>query len=287
MNRTALRVLALSLLAWLTACGSSGSPGISGTGGATGTGGGGGHGTAGASGTGGEKGSGGTGTGGGGRGGGGVSGHGGAGKGGAGTGAVGGTTATGGVMGSGGAAGQMGGGGAGAMGGSPGHGGAGGTSACQAVTVLDRSCQTAADCFAAQHQTNCCGQRAFLGLNTSVKAIYTGLEPQCDQTYPACGCAETQPTTDDGSVVRFDQTPGVACVQGVCTTFVPDCAGPCPTGTTCFSCMTHNTTFAACTTMCADSSACHDSTLPYCQYGSSGNRYGMFCTSTGVVCDGK
>jgi len=153
--------------------------------------------------------------------------------------------------------------------------------------MLDRSCQSAADCFAAVHQTNCCGQRAYLGLRTSVQSVYAGLEPQCMRTYPACGCAETQPTTDDGSLLRFDQMPGVACVQGVCTTFVPDCAAPCPTGTTCFSCLSHSTTFAACTTMCADSGACQDSTLPYCQYGSSGNRYGMFCTATGVTCDAR
>jgi len=153
--------------------------------------------------------------------------------------------------------------------------------------ALDRSCQSTADCFAAVHQTNCCGQRAYLGLHTSAQSTYSSLEPQCEQTYPACGCAETQPTTDDGSVLRFNQMPGVACVQGVCTTFVPDCAAPCPTGTTCFSCLSHSTTFAACTTMCAGSSACHDASLPYCQYGSSGNTYGMYCTAADITCDAR
>jgi len=306
MNRTAFRVLTLSIWAWLTACGSSGGPGTGGTGGSggsagheaggvSGTGGSGGRGgspgtggsaSGGVPGQAGQQGSGGSGTGGGGKGGatagGGASGHGGQG-----TGGVAGAAATGGVTGSGGAAGQAGGGGAGAGGGAAGHGGAGGTSPCKAVVALDRSCQTAADCFAAVHQTNCCGQRAYLGLHTSAQSTYSSLEPQCEQTYPACGCAETQPTTDDGSVLRFNQMPGVACVQGVCTTFVPDCAAPCPTGTTCFSCLSHSTTFAACTTMCAGSSACHDASLPYCQYGSSGNTYGMYCTAADVTCDAR
>lgn len=188
-------------------------------------------------------------------------------------------------MGTGGAAGQNGGGGAGGRGGTAGHGGVGGTSPCAAVVALDRSCQSVSDCFAAVHQVNCCGQRTYLGLRTSAQSSYSSLEPQCKQTYPACECAEQPPTTDDGSRVKFDQTPGVACVQGVCTTFVPDCGAPCKAGTTCFSCMSHSTMYAACTTMCVDDPICPDSTMPLCQYGSSGNTYGTFCTATGVACD--
>lgn len=166
-----------------------------------------------------------------------------------------------------------------------GHGGAGGASACQAVLALDRSCQTDSDCFAAVHQTNCCGQRLFTGLRTSVQSSYDALESQCEQAYPKCGCAEQEPTTDDGSRLRYTDMAKVACVQGTCTTFTPYCGAPCAAGTTCFTCMTHSALFAACTTMCADSSACHDPALPLCQYGSSGNTVGMFCTASGIACD--
>ena len=71
------------------------------------------------------------------------------------------------------------------------------------------------------------------------------------------------------------------------TWFVPDCGQPCSAGTTCFSCITKPTMFAACTTMCADSNACADPTLPLCQMGMSGNTSGKFCTASNVTCDTK
>ena len=183
-----------------------------------------------------------------------------------------------------------GGGNAGASGsaGSTGGGGAGGTtSPCQAVLALDRSCTTAADCFAGAHTTNCCGQVQFIGFRNSVKTQFQTLEAQCDASYPLCGCAAGQPTADDGSRLRFSDQAGVTCLQGKCTTFVPDCGQPCSAGTTCFSCITKPTMFAACTTMCADSNACADPTLPLCQMGTSGNTSGKFCTAANVVCDTK
>jgi len=182
----------------------------------------------------------------------------------------------------------IGGAGGGGSGGSTGGGGAGGTtSPCQAVLALDRSCTTAADCFAGAHTTNCCGQVQFIGFRNSVKTQFQTLEAQCDLTYPLCGCAAGQPTADDGSRLRFTDQAGVTCVQGKCTTFVPDCGQPCGAGTTCFSCSNHAQIFAACTTMCADSNACSDPTLPLCQMGMSGNTSGKFCTASNVACDTK
>jgi hypothetical protein len=174
----------------------------------------------------------------------------------------------------------------GSSGGSTGGGGAGGTtSPCQAVLGLDRSCTTAADCFAGAHTTNCCGQVQFVGFRNSVKTQFQTLEAQCDATYPACDCATGQPTADDGSRLRFNDQAGVTCVQGKCTTFVPDCGQPCAAGTTCFSCANRTQMFAACTTMCADSNGCTDATLPLCQMGTSGNTSGKFCTAANVACD--
>jgi hypothetical protein len=171
------------------------------------------------------------------------------------------------------------------LGGPDGGGGAGGSGACQAVLALDRSCTSSNDCIAVSHTTNCCGQEQVFGLRASEQARFTMLEAQCDPTYPACGCAAQQPFADDGSPLRFQQTAGVTCVQGQCTTFVPECGAPCATGTTCFSCTNHGSTFAACTTPCAGSGECHDPALPLCQSGSTGNTYGMFCTASNVACD--
>jgi hypothetical protein len=195
-----------------------------------------------------------------------------------------------GAGGAGGATGRAGGGGVAGSGGSTGGrggatGGAGGASICQAVLALDRSCTTAADCFAGTHISNCCGQTQYVGFNKSAKTTFESLEGQCDATYPPCGCAALQPTTDDGSRLRSDRQPGVTCLQGKCTTFVTDCGEPCATGTTCFSCSNHTREFAACTTMCTVSDECHDSTLPLCQMGQSGNTAGKFCTAADVACD--
>jgi len=171
-------------------------------------------------------------------------------------------------------------------GGAAGGGGAGGTtSPCQAILALDRSCTAAADCFAGAHVSNCCGQVQFIGFRNSVKTQFQTLETQCHATYPPCGCAAQQPSADDGSRLRFIDQADVTCVQGKCTTFVPDCGQPCGAGTTCFSCANHALMFAACTTTCTDSAACTDPTLPLCQMGSSGNTSGKFCTAANVQCD--
>ena len=175
--------------------------------------------------------------------------------------------------------------GSGSLGGPDGGGGAGGSGACQAVLALDRSCATGADCIAVSHTSNCCGQEQIIGLRATEQAHFAMLEAQCDPTYPACGCAAQQPFVDDGSHVQFQGTAGVTCVQGKCTTFVPECGQPCATGTTCFSCSSHGSLSGACTTACTGSTDCHDPNLPLCQSGSTGNTYGMYCTASTVACD--
>jgi hypothetical protein len=271
-NMKKLVVLAFSVL--LAGCGSvtplDNDGAASGAGGGPGSGGAGvgGHGT----GTGGARGSGGeTGTGGMGQGG---------------SEGLGGRAGSGGKTGSGGREGGTGGYNAG-TGGKAGTDGAGGVTACQTIAALDHSCTVDADCFAGRRIINCCGTARVVGLRVADKATFDQLEPQCDASYPACGCAMGATTTDDGSVMKLNGNAGVACVQGTCTTFVAECGHPCATGTTCFSCVTHLTTFAACTTACTTSNDCHDPSLPLCQLGTSGNVSGQYCTSTGIACDTK
>ena len=108
-----------------------------------------------------------------------------------------------------------------------------------------------------------------------MKTQFQTLEAQCDLTYPLCGCAAGQPTADDGSRLRFTDQAGVTCLQGKCTTFVPDCGQPCGAGTTCFSCISKPTMFAACTTMCADSNACSRSDASALPDGHVGKHVGQ------------
>jgi len=155
------------------------------------------------------------------------------------------------------------------------------------VLALDRSCTTAADCFAGAHTTDCCGNGHFIGFRTSEQARFQKLEMECDATYPACGCPAEQPIADDGSRLAFNQQAGVTCLQGKCTTFVPDCGAPCGAGTTCFTCSNHTSVFAACTTTCTDSNQCTTAALPLCQMGMSGNVADKYCTAANVQCDSK
>ncbi len=238
-----------------TGTGGGGSTGAAGRGGATGS-----------AGTGGSMGSGGSDGGRGGAGG-SVGGRGGAGG-------TGGSAGTGGIAGTSGSGGSTGGGGAGGM-----------ASACQAILALDRSCTVAADCVAAAHVTNCCGQLQIIGFNSSEMTRFQTLEAQCYPPPHTCDCPVVPPNADDGSRLRSKAEAAVACWQGKCTTFQPDCGQPCGAGTTCFSCVNHLAMFAACTTRCTDSSMCADPTLPLCQMGSSGNTVGQFCTTAGVQCD--
>jgi hypothetical protein len=162
--------------------------------------------------------------------------------------------------------------------------------ACLTVQTLDRSCTTDADCFAAQNVADCCGRLQYIGLRTTEQTRYTTLETQCKSQWPACTCATGPTTTDDGSKIKSTTSVGVTCHQGVCTTFVPACGGPCATGTTCFSCQVPNGQYGACTTPCTDTAAssdCTNTSLPRCQMGASGNVDGTYCTAASVMCDRK
>jgi hypothetical protein len=270
--------------------GSAGSAaGRGGTGGAVGTGGA--TATAGAGGSGGGAGTGGAGatagTGSGGRGGNGSGGTGGTGgSAGAGSGGSGARGGSGGGAGHGGA-------GAAGSGGAGGGAGTGGGNACTSVQSLDRSCTTDADCFVAKNIADCCGRLQYIGLRTTEQAVYNGLEPQCQSTWPACACVTRPTITDDGSTIQNTMAPagvGVTCRQGLCTTFVRACGGPCAAGLTCFSCQVAGGQWGACTTACTDTAAssdCTNTSLPRCQVGQTGNVAGSYCTAANVMCDTK
>jgi hypothetical protein len=193
---------------------------------------------------------------------------------GTGTAGAGGGTASGGVIGSGGVS------------------GTGGTltNPCLIILTLDRSCTTTEDCFSAATIADCCGSGRVVGLRKSEQAKYADLEQQCEATWPACACPTGPTILDDGSTTMPGMSVGVTCQDGVCTTFVPACEGPCASGTTCFSCQVPGGQFAACTTPCKDvdgGTDCPNPDLPRCQHGTSGNTYGTYCTSATAACDGR
>ena len=162
------------------------------------------------------------------------------------------------------------------------------TNPCLLIPTLDRSCTTGDDCFAATTTADCCGSGRVVGLRKTEQASYADLEEQCQGVWPACACPTGPTILDDGSTILPDMSVGVTCQGGVCTTFVPACEHPCPSGTTCFSCQIPGGQFAACTTPCKDvdgGTDCPNPELPRCQQGTSGNTYGTFCTSATATCD--
>jgi hypothetical protein len=184
----------------------------------------------------------------------------------------------------GGAGGASGSGGDGRGGGS-GAGGTGGASgnSCLEVRTLDRSCAADDDCFAALHTVNCCGTEKYIGLRVTERSRYETLEAQCHMTWPACQCASGVTTTDDGSVPAPGTAPSAACRQGVCTTYVLACGGPCAPGTTCFTCNDGPGVFAVCSTACNSAAECPSAELPACRHATSGAYY-EFCAPSGVTC---
>lgn len=87
-----------------------------------------------------------------------------------------------------------------------------------AFPMFDKSCRTDGDCFAALHQTDCCGNVRALGLNVSQQMAFTQAETTCRGQYPGCGCPARPPTDeDDRTSVTGDF--GARCASGACRSF--------------------------------------------------------------------
>jgi hypothetical protein len=150
---------------------------------------------------------------------------------------------------------------------------------CVKSAMLDRSCVQDADCFAVQHEVNCC-RLEDIGLNVSQKAQSQNLEAQCKAIYGVCGCVPGPPIADDGSTVAFG-VGAVACVHGVCTTYSPACNHPCTNGLSCHSCNAGSVTLGTCSAPCTDDTSCTDPALPSCQVDIFGD---PFCAAADLSC---
>jgi hypothetical protein len=161
-----------------------------------------------------------------------------------------------------------------------GGGGTGGASACQQIAALDRTCTTDADCVAVLHTTSCCGSASWIGLHASETQRFRTLESACDATYPACGCASGEPTTDDGSTIAFGASTaaGVSCTGGVCKTFAAACGHACDTGRSCLTCGSTS----VCSLRCTADTSCTEAAYPKCMFGFGGG----LCADAAQSCTG-
>ena len=83
--------------------------------------------------------------------------------------------------------------------------------------TFDRRCGGDGDCFAALHQTDCCGNVRATGLHVSARAAFEEAERTCRAQYPGCGCPARPPTDDDDRsslTGMFD----ARCAAGECRT---------------------------------------------------------------------
>lgn len=96
-------------------------------------------------------------------------------------------------------------------------------SACAQIDALDRHCTTDTDCSSAIHAADCCGTYAAVGFAGYEADEYATLEPLCEASYPACGCAARPTMTDSGEMVSSPSDVQVACVirgtGAVCMTY--------------------------------------------------------------------
>ena len=96
-----------------------------------------------------------------------------------------------------------------------------GGSSATSFPTFDRSCRGDADCFVAQHQTDCCGNSRAMGLAVSQRDAFTAAERICSAMYPGCGCPARPPVADDGMIAVPPAMIVAACRSGLCTSFVP------------------------------------------------------------------
>jgi hypothetical protein len=193
----------------------------------------------------------------------------------------------GGAAGGGGESGSPGGGLAGSgQGGSAGTGagggsaGAGGASACDAATIVDRKCTLNTECLAVLHTTNCCGAATWFGIYAAAADKFAMLEKECDASYPKCGCAAGAPVAEDGSVIPFGQTAGVACVSGTCKTFSPECGHACAAARSCLTCSNKNIQKSTCSLRCMADKDCTDPAYMSCQVSFGGG----ICVPPNATC---
>ncbi len=84
--------------------------------------------------------------------------------------------------------------------------------------TFDRTCDTEADCYVAMHLTDCCGSVRAMGIAVSETPHFDAAEMQCDEMYPACGCASALVTADDDTTNMSGGELTLACAAGECTT---------------------------------------------------------------------
>lgn len=83
---------------------------------------------------------------------------------------------------------------------------------------FDKGCTDTTNCVLVSHETNCCGSILMMGINHAEADRFAALESLCESQYPACGCAASGVSAEDGTTVPLDSQSKivVTCDNGTC-----------------------------------------------------------------------
>jgi len=83
-----------------------------------------------------------------------------------------------------------------------------------------KRCTAVADCDIADHQINCCGSQAAIGINGSERNRFDAAEMRCRGQYPMCRCPAEPTVAEDGQAAGPGTAIQVQCINSFCMTFV-------------------------------------------------------------------
>ncbi len=94
------------------------------------------------------------------------------------------------------------------------------------VSIPYKVCTNDTDCLAKKHQTSCCGDMLWVGVEKTHERTFDGCEAASRAKFPSCRCAAGPTLTEDGKTYESATPPAVKCTNrtgstGVCMTAAP------------------------------------------------------------------
>jgi hypothetical protein len=86
--------------------------------------------------------------------------------------------------------------------------------------VFDKVCETDNDCSIGYHGIDCCTSLAAIGIQADDQRAFNEAETLCQSQYILCDCIPDDTLAEDGFKQKQGDSIGVACLDGLCRTFI-------------------------------------------------------------------